>query len=288
MTGATRDLRTAQERLWALFERYGTNYAKLTREIHDYRENLGLVPTGDKSHFWRILKCEIEPQLETLEDMLTVLKASYRDYRIIMSGFGYAPRTPLPLEADIQWARSVSQSWMDEAPYPAYLVDCGHRLHSWNLDAPRLVGLTHEELLKQEFHKATVLDLAFNPKFHAALRIVNATTFLPQMVQVMQFELKPFSSEPWCTELIDRFRQELPGFSVIWDSPTPTLPQQQMTTRVMGPLILDVPKVGHLTFQLWANDFIEDPRFRVVRYLPLNSYTMRQCATWAEEREQSN
>jgi transcriptional regulator with XRE-family HTH domain len=79
-----------------------------------------------------------QPERETLERILAALGARYTERRDILELFGYVVDAPLPTEDDIQWAIAVCQAEIDSAVFPVYLLDCAHRLLSWNLFIPML------------------------------------------------------------------------------------------------------------------------------------------------------
>ena len=70
----------------------------------------------------------VHPQSQTLERILTALEARYSERREVLELFGHAVASPLPTGAEIDWACAFSHSELHEVMFPAYLLDCGHRL----------------------------------------------------------------------------------------------------------------------------------------------------------------
>src|SRR5262249_11489195 len=74
----------------------------------------------------------VQPGRATVERILTALGARYSERREVLELFGYVVHTPPPDEEEVAWARSVSRRELEEAPFPAYVLDCTHNLIAWN------------------------------------------------------------------------------------------------------------------------------------------------------------
>lgn len=268
--------------LLPLFQASGLTYDALAAKIADAQDDAGVPVTVDTGNLWKQINGHVKPKAQALDEILVALDVPFHVYRDLMVLHGYAPRVRLPNARDIANACDVCQEELHGVPYPAYLVDCGQRLHAWNRYAPQLLGITSEQARDDGYGNATVLDLAFNQDYRAASRIVNGEAFLPIMVAVMRSEFQVFLHEPWCNALVTRYRRDVPGFDALWDHPY-MLPPQKTATRTMGPLVLNVEGIGNVTFRLWGNDFIHDPRFRIVQYIPVDAKTLRACAMWVEQ-----
>src|SRR5579871_3010026 len=68
------------------------------------------------------------PERDTLERILSALGAHYTERRDILELFGYVVDAPLPDQQEIAWAIDACREELDQAVFPAYLLDCGHRL----------------------------------------------------------------------------------------------------------------------------------------------------------------
>src|SRR5262245_2717800 len=64
-----------------------------------------------------------QPERDTLERILSALHARYTERREILERFGYVVDAPIPDDEEIDWAISVSQTELDRAVFPAYLLD---------------------------------------------------------------------------------------------------------------------------------------------------------------------
>jgi hypothetical protein len=225
-----------------------------------------------------------QPPLETLETLLDALHhvapVPLTQRNAVREAWGYRPRFPLPTDEEIAWAR---QQWQQETatiPYPAYLVDCAQRLLIWNDHARKLIGLQANDPLLARFQHMTVFDLAFSPDHLATFQVANRDAFLAQVVFVLKCEFLPYMQEPWFADCIAVPRQRYPQFRDLWDA----IPPQELPPlgqRTMGPLVYRHRSGQVLHFRLLGAEFIGDPRFRGVQYIPLDAVTMQQCGQWA-------
>lgn len=225
---------------------------------------------------------------ETLERLLDALHQvaplPLRTRNAVREAAGYRPRFPLPSADDIAWARQQWQQETEGLPYPAYLVDCAQRVLAWNDLALRLIGLHPTDPAVAQFQDSTIFDLACNPTYRATAQIANPETFLPQMVRVLKAEFQTYQHEPWLADCLEPALQRYPALRVLWETvPVPVLPLGQ---RTMGPLHCRLPGGQVLCFQLLGAEFVSDPRFRGVQYLPADTTTLQQCLQWAEAADE--
>ena len=83
-----------------------------------------------------------QPERPTVERILDALGARYTERRATLEQFGYVVATPPPTEDEIAGARDAAHRELDEVAFPAYVLDCMHRLVAWNAYLPRLLGPT--------------------------------------------------------------------------------------------------------------------------------------------------
>ena len=81
-----------------------------------------------------------QPERPTVERILNALGARYAERRSALELFGYVVATPPPTEDEIAWAREAARRELEEVAFPAYVLDCMHRLVAWNAYLPRLLG----------------------------------------------------------------------------------------------------------------------------------------------------
>jgi transcriptional regulator with XRE-family HTH domain len=81
-----------------------------------------------------------QPERATLERILAALDARYSERREVLERFGYLATTTPPTDADIVWACSLCQHELHDVAFPAYVLDCTHRLIAWNRYVPYLFG----------------------------------------------------------------------------------------------------------------------------------------------------
>jgi transcriptional regulator with XRE-family HTH domain len=216
------------------------------------------------------------PERDTLERILTALGAQYTERRDILELFGYAVDTPLPLQPEIEWAIASCQSELATAVFPAYLLDCAHRVLAWNAFFIKLfgpIGLSHPYCL-------SVLKMLFDPRYSVTPLIANPDVFFPAQIRALRYEMRWFRSETWYEALIDEMLAECPLFRHYW---LDSLAQQQSYLVAARPLVsfeLNVPHAGLLRFRLTSEPFAQDRRFRVIYYIPADALTITQCVAW--------
>jgi transcriptional regulator with XRE-family HTH domain len=215
-----------------------------------------------------------QPERETLERILGALGARYTQRRDLLELFGYVVDTPLPTDADIQWAIEASQAELREAVFPAYVLDCTHRLLAWNHFFPKL-------FMRRDAKFLSVLKLIFDPAYGVTPRIYNADEFFTAQIRAMRHQIQLFRGEQWTDALINDMLHTCPIFAQHWHTVAAT-PQVILPARPLVPFELNVPSVGLLRFRLTSEAFAQDNRFRVIYYLPADPPTMQQCAQWAE------
>ncbi|HXH10884.1 MAG TPA: helix-turn-helix domain-containing protein [Alphaproteobacteria bacterium] len=221
----------------------------------------------------------IHPQRPTLERILAALEARYGERREVLELFGYMVTTPLPSEEEVDWACALSHSGLHSVVFPAYILDCAHRLLAWNRYVPKLFGVAPQAMAS--WARACMLDLWLNPRHGLTTLVDNPDTFFPAMVRALRHEMQPFRHEEWCVELIARLLRELPLFKKYW-TVVEHAGMHAIAARAVVPMRLEVPGVGLLQFRLSAEHFTRDARFRIVYYLPADACTMQQCAVWAD------
>lgn len=216
------------------------------------------------------------PERDTLERILTALGAQYTERRDILELFGYAVDTPLPSEYEIEWAIASCQAELVSAVFPAYLLDCAHRVLTWNKFFLKLygpVGLNNPYCL-------SVLKILFDPRYRVTPMIANPDVFFPAQIRALRYEMRWLRGEAWCEALIDDMLSQCPLFKRYWMD---TLAQKQnalIAARPLVPFELDVPQLGLLRFRLTSEPFAQDRRFRIIYYIPADAPTIAQCIAW--------
>jgi transcriptional regulator with XRE-family HTH domain len=217
------------------------------------------------------------PERDTLERILAALNARYTERRDILELFGYVVDTPLPSAEDIAWAVSACQAELDSALFPAYLLDCGHRLLAWNVFLPKLFKLPKVEPPAY----ISMLRLVYDARSGVIPLVANPDMFFLAQIRALRYEMQFVQGEVWCQALIDELRRESPLFERYWQD-SERGQQYPIAARPLFPMELNVPEVGHLRFWLTSEPFAQDRRFRVIYYLPADSHTMQQCVAWLQ------
>jgi MmyB-like transcription regulator ligand binding domain/Helix-turn-helix domain len=223
-----------------------------------------------------------QPERQTLERLLTALAAQYSERRDVLALFGYLVTTPLPTEAEITWARHVCCSELHGVTFPAYLLDCAHRLLAWNRYIPKILKRVAEHPEHARTAHWSILQTWFDPRYQVATYVQNPDTFFMHMVRALQHEMQSFGTEPWHAELIRQLVHDVPLFKTYWEQ-RQTYEPYAIAARALVPVQLQLPDIGCLQFRLSAEPFTRDARFRIIYYLPADPSTMRQCAVWAME-----
>ena len=249
-------------RLRALREYYGRTQLDVELDA-----NLGI------GYLQRVESGKVQqPERETLERILAAVEARYTERRDVLELFGYIVDAPIPNEADIRWAVGVCQSELDSAVFPAYLLDCAHRLLTWNSLVPKI--FKGHRLNLAEVPSVCMPKLIFDPAYHVTPTIVNPEIFFPAQIRALRYEMQWFHDEAWYDTFIEDMRQ-CPEFERYWGKRETV--QTHIPARPLAPLILDLKEDGVWQFRLISEPFAQDRRFRVIYYLPADADTMQKC-----------
>jgi len=220
-----------------------------------------------------------QPGRAMLEKILAAIGARYSERREVLEQFGYAVSTPPPDASETEWARAFCQPELDEAPFPAYALDCLHRLIAWNAHVPRMLGLQRIDPHLEGLAGRSILEAWFDPSSPLSHRVVEPDVFLPALIRAFRSEMEPNRSEPWYSALLDRLLS-LPRFGEFWER----IEQESSpvsSARALVPVRLKVADVGEMQFRLSAEHLVRDARFRLIYFFPSDLRTMQQCADWA-------
>lgn len=216
-----------------------------------------------------------QPERDTLERILAALNAQYTERREVLELFGYIVDAPIPTEHEIEWAISVCQYEINNAVFPAYLLDCAHRILYWNPHVPKLFDLSKTTTAEHQ----SMLKMIFDPKYGMTARIQNSEDFFTAQIRALRYEIQRFLSESWCASLIDDMLQH-PQFEHYWDQDhqkTVHIPARPLT-----PFIINIDDQT-LHFRLISETFVQDHRFRVIFCLPADAFTIQECVRWLSD-----
>ena len=220
-----------------------------------------------------------QPERATLERILTALEARYSERREVLELFGYTVVTPLPTEEELAWACHVCQRELHEVPFPAYVLDCTHRLMVWNHCVPYLFGIAPDDPTLGGLACQSLLAAWFNPDSPLAPLVAEPEAFLPALIRALRYEMQQFRTEPWYAAVLTPLHA-LPRFRRYW-AVVEREPALASAARALAPVRLTTPSAGLLQFRLSSEHFVRDARFRLVYYCPADPATMHQCTTWA-------
>jgi hypothetical protein len=219
------------------------------------------------------------PERETLERILIALGARYTERRDVLELFGYIVDAPMPNEDEIAWAVALSQPELDAAIFPAYLLDCAHRLLAWNPVVPKLFQIEGATRNRQPGIYVSILRVLFDPHYRVTPLITNPDIFFPASIRALRSEMQLFHGEVWYDQLIDDMRCYCPIFEKYWTKPTSIY---HFPARPLTPLEITLQGSSPLQFRIMAEPFTQDRRFRVIYYLPADSLTMQKCLEWSQ------
>lgn len=219
-----------------------------------------------------------QPEYDTLDRILSALNARYTERKEILELFGYVVDAPLPDEDEIQWAISVCQDELARAMFPAYLLDCAHRLIYWNPLVPNV--LEFSSATPDFFERPSMLRVVFDPAYPMHARIKNPADFFPAQIRAFRYEMQRFHDESWCDALLEDMLT-CEAFKHHWSHE-----RQQAVHIPARPLTLLELEVGGmlLRFRLISETFVQDQRFRVIFYLPADTATTQHCLEWLKDR----
>lgn len=217
------------------------------------------------------------PEHDTLDRILLALNAQYTERREILELFGYVIDAPIPGQEEVEWAIAACQAELDSAVFPAYLLDCAHRLLCWNWFVPRLLGTPFSTGSRMEGEHVSMLKMVFDPGYGMHSKISNTDVFFPAQIRALRYEMQRFHDEAWYGSLLEDMLQ-CSAFEHYWIREG--LERVHIPARPLTPLEIALPGTSLLRFRLISEPFIQDHRFRVIYYLPADQHTIRRCSDW--------
>jgi len=221
------------------------------------------------------------PERLTVERILAALSARYAQRRDILEYYGYIVETPLPTTDESEWAAGLCRDVLNGVPFPAYLLDCAHRLIEWNAFTPKLFGLTSRLGGMSRLAGTSMVKALFDSASGIANLIHNPGEFYPATLRAFRYEMRLSQGEAWHQDVMDDLLA-VPRFREYWDR----IEQDGLAAapaRPLTPIEFKLPGIGVLKFRLTSEILSEDRRFRIIYYLPADSATLDQCAVWSRE-----
>ena len=221
-----------------------------------------------------------------LERILTAIGARYSERREVLEQFGYALSTPPPDADETAWARAFCQPELDEAPFPAYALDCLHRLIAWNAAGAASFRTAAHDPTAGSLAGRSILEAWFDTQSPLSRLVAEPDVFLPALIRAFRSEMEPYRAEAWYAPLL----QTSAGAAAL-QTDTGTGSSRKSTpvssARALVPVRLNVPGMGEMQFRLSAEHLVRDARFRLIYFFPADLPTMQRCADWASERAKS-
>lgn len=214
----------------------------------------------------------LQPEKPTLTRILTALQATYIERSAVFELFSYTIDRPLPTDAEVAWARSVSSTVLQEILLPAYLLDCAHRLLAWNQIIPQFLSIAPADLEAIRRSRLSLIEAWFTQPSALNTLVHDPDTFYPQILHALEHEMHSFQHEQWCKDFLAHWLHTLPLFRDYWlkrdQAPPPTV-----AARLLKSLSVKHSKVGLLQFRLAVEPLNPDTRFRIVYYIPADTKT---------------
>jgi len=222
------------------------------------------------------------PERETLERILAALGARYTERRTLLEFFGYTVSAPIPSEEEIAWAIAACQPELAAAPFPAHLLDCAHRLLTWNVLFPSVFPFNEMTDHQRSEERISMLRILFDLRLGFMPLVANPDVFFPASIRALRTEMQLFHDETWYNGLISGLREDCPTFEKYWTMPE-AQPPHSVAARPLTPLEVNLPDDGLVQFRIMAEPFVQDRRFRVIYCLPANPGTMQKCVDWTQQ-----
>jgi transcriptional regulator with XRE-family HTH domain len=219
------------------------------------------------------------PEKVTLEAILRAISARYNDRRDVLALFDYTGATPLPDKDEIAQACQECHDDLHNVLFPAYVLDCAHRLLVWNRFLPPLIVSYVQDM--EQLRGLHLTDILFGGPYQIANMVKNEDEFLPALLRVFYHASQPFVDETWYREYITYAINYLPRFKQYWDR----MLQQgagHTSGRLHAVAKLNHADAGELQFRIQVEQLTTDVRFRIVYYVPEDQHTRDQCTAWAE------
>lgn len=217
-----------------------------------------------------------QPERATLERILSALGARFSERQEVLELFGYTVDARPPTDEELAWAVALCRRELNDFPFPAYVLDCTHRLIAWNRHVPPLFGIDPADRTLAGIANRSLLAAWFDPTSPLASLVAEPDVFLPALIRALRHEMQKFWTEPWYAEMLAGLL-ELPRFRHYWGV-VEREPAAATAARALVPLRLAPPGGGTLQFRLASEPFTRDARFRVVYYFPDDAHTMWYCS----------
>jgi transcriptional regulator with XRE-family HTH domain len=217
-----------------------------------------------------------QPERDTLDRILAALGARYTERRDVLELFGYIVDAPVPDADEIAWAVAACRAELDGAVFPAYLLDCAHRLLGWNTFVPDMLGIDPQVGPGQ----ISILQHIFDTAHGLAQIIANPDDFFPAQIRALRYEMQWFHDEPWYSALIEEMRRCCPTFARYWGESNGPI---HIPARPLTPMELRIKTGECLKFRLISEPFVQDHRFRVIYCLPADADTNQHCLDWSQQ-----
>lgn len=219
-----------------------------------------------------------QPERLTLQRILYALGAQFNERRDVLEAFGYTVRIDPPTPRHYEWAISLSWQELAEFPFPAYVLDCRHRLVSWNKRFPLLLGPNKDLVVASQLTDRSFLGTWFDPGSPLYPLIAEPDDLYPALLRAFRHEMRQYQYASWYEDVMDELRQ-FPLFVQYWDRLNDR-PQHTGAGRALVPLRLVLPDGAEARFRLSAEPFTRDSRFRIVYYFPDDAETFAICENW--------
>ncbi len=266
---------------------FGGNQLRVLREKRNLSQQaLELEEVITQRNYSFIERGISAPSKDKLEDILTVLRASFNESQEIFKSFGFSTPYPLPSEKETEAVQKHCQPILDALPLPAYLVDIITKLVAWNPWFAKLATQGNDTLMQL---KGIPL---FKAQFSSRVRLQRFMGELDEVlladVRMIRERLAPYQNEYWYHAFLEDLHKE-PDFQHYWDKATslrsPDLAPVAFATRILHPVRFKLPDADTMVLTFYSNPepLQDDSRFQMIYLVPADSFTLRQVERWQNE-----
>lgn len=261
----------AGKKIRMLRERKGWSQETLAERAHTTRNWVSHIELGYRKVKGR--KLIVTPDVQTIYSIVDALHPAFGERRSILDSYGLDCPIELPTHEEIEWACHAFHTELGDLIFPAYLLDCGLRLHAWNSFVLKVINLDSSEL--EPFKGRPLAHALYDEHVNLIGKIANRTEVEPMLRRAFRYVIWPYLEESWARIMISAFSLLGVKESLFSEGEIPARPTGEIHFRVINAPLLK--------FMIVHEPYIRDDRFRVTYYYPANDLTREQLEKWKKE-----
>lgn len=240
------------------------------------QEDLAVAIGSDKAHINRLEKGKQVPSEHTLEKICNALKLSWEEKRWLITKAGYYGMPPAPEEQEIESAVEALDSYIQQFPHPAILIDQETIIWDVNdLEAYSFYGYRNRGDFLNNCDGLRVIEMLMTPSMSSWFEkiIENYDQYLRRQILRFMMLYMRFQNDEEYQHIRDRLL-EIDEMKNIWmdilehqsDRKKPLFLNHQI-------LKVNHPEIGHYEVQVWHSEMAFDERFVIVQHIPSDVQT---------------